>query len=108
MRMRMSVAFAGSGAFFGCERRAAAAGRCRVRIFDGEAATSDGLDEIHLGAFKVPDADGVDEQLDAIRLEDLIGVAAVLFDHQTVLKPRASSALYKHAEPAILLLLFGE
>src|SRR3954463_16207329 len=46
---------------FGREGRTAAAGRGRVRVLDREAAAGDGVDEIHLGALQIADADRVDE-----------------------------------------------
>src|SRR5258706_14767868 len=69
----------------GREGRAAAAGRGRLWVLDREAAASDGIHEINLGALEVTDADRVDEQLHAVRLEHLVARAlAVLFDHQAV------------------------
>src|SRR5258706_13486828 len=69
----------------GREGRAAAAGRGRLWILDRETAASDGIHEINLGALEVTDADRVDEQLHAVRLEHLVARAlAVLFDHQAV------------------------
>ena len=47
-------------------------------------------------------------QLDAVRLEDLVGVAAVFFDHQPVLEARAPSTLHEDAQTAVLLLFFGQ
>src|SRR5689334_9356660 len=86
------------------ERLTAAAGRGRVRVLDGEAAASDRLDEIHLGAVQVTDADRVDVQLDAVGLVDLIaGTLAVFLDHQAILKPGAAAALHEHAQPAAAL-----
>src|SRR5918994_1126197 len=45
------------------ERRAAAAGRGRVRILDREPAARDGLDEIDFSALEVADADRVNVEL---------------------------------------------
>src|SRR4051812_28452276 len=74
---------------FGRERRAAAAGGCRVRVLDGEAAARDGVHEVDFGALQIPDADRIDEQLDAVRFEHLVARALpVLFDHQAVLEAR--------------------
>src|SRR5687768_3208296 len=104
----MTVAVMLPATFFGGERRAAAAGGCGVRILDREAAAGDRFDEVDFGAFQVPDADRIDIQLDAVRLEHLIAVAAVFFNHQSVLKARAPAALHEHAQSAVLLLLFGK
>src|SRR5712672_1020305 len=78
----------------GREGRAAAAGRGRLWVLDREAAARDGVHEIDLGALEIADADRVDEQLHAVRLEHLVARAlAVLFDHKAVLKARAAAAL---------------
>src|SRR5436190_6397446 len=53
------------------KRGSAPARRDRVRILDREAAAGDGIDEVDLGALEVVDADRVDEQPDAVRLEHL-------------------------------------
>src|SRR5687768_8595800 len=97
-----------AAALFGAERRAAAAGRRGIRILDCEAAAGDRFDEVDLGTLEVPDADGINIELDAVRFEYLVAVATGLFDHQPVLKARASPALHEHAQTAVLLLLFGQ
>src|SRR5688572_15567751 len=79
---------AGTGAALCAEGRSAAAGRGRVRVFDGEAAAGHRVDKIDLGALEVAHADRVDEQLDAVRFEHLVAAAAGLFDHQAVLETR--------------------
>src|SRR5687768_4031749 len=58
------------------ERRPAPARGDRVRVLDGEAAAGDRVDEVHFGALEVADADRIDEQPDAIRLEHLVAGAA--------------------------------
>src|SRR5687767_14281350 len=63
----------------------APARRRRVRILDGESAARDRVHEVDLGALQIADADRVDVQLDAIRLEELVANAAPLLDHQAVL-----------------------
>ena len=58
---------------------------------------------------EVPNADGIDEQLDAVRLVDLVARAlAVLLDHQAVLEARTAAALHEHAQAAAGLVLFGQ
>src|SRR5262249_48605420 len=91
------------------ERLAATAGRGGVGILDGESAAGDSIDEIDLRPFQVPHADGIDEQLDAVRLEHLIaGTLAVFLDHQTVLEARAAASLHENPKAAAGLLFFGE
>src|SRR5262245_53349889 len=57
------------------EALTAAARRGRVRVLDGEAATGDGVDEVHFSTVQVADADGVDVELHAVRFEHLIARA---------------------------------
>src|SRR5262245_86099 len=82
------------------ERAAAAAGRRGVGILDREAAARHRVNEIDFGTLEVADADWVDEQLDAIRLEHLVARAAAFLDHEAVLEARAAAALNEHAQPA--------
>src|SRR4029078_8059191 len=63
------------------ERLAAAAGRCGVRVLDRETAAGHRVDEIDLSALEVADADWIDEQPDAVRLEHLVRIAAAFLDH---------------------------
>src|SRR5205823_3831819 len=66
------------------------------------------IDEVDLGALEVIDADRVDEQPDAVRLEHLVASPARLFDHQPVLEPRAAAALHEHAQAAARLAFFSQ
>src|SRR5262245_57049399 len=88
------------------ERTAAPAGGCGIGILDGEPAAGHGIDEVHFGAFQIADAHRVDEQLDAVRFEDLVANAAVLLDHQPVLEARTAAALHEYAQPAAGFALF--
>src|SRR4051794_11171569 len=86
------------------EGLAAAAGGRGVRVLDREAAAGDGVDEVDLGAVQIADADRIDEELHAVRLEYLVaGTLAVLFDHQPVLEARAAAALDEYAQAAARL-----
>src|SRR5205085_720188 len=96
-------------ALFDAEGLAATAGRGRVRVLDREAAAGDGVDEVDFRARQIANADRIDEQLDAVRFENLIHLAfAVFFDHQPVLESRATAALDEHAQPASRLVFFGQ
>ena len=97
-------------AVYDAERRAAAAGRLRVRVLDGEAAARDVVDEVDFGALQVARADRIDEQLDAVRLDDGVGrrVPFALVDHQAVLEAGAAAALHEHAQARVDLVLFGQ
>src|SRR5581483_5432263 len=91
------------------EALAATAGRGRVGILDREAAAGDRVDEVDFGAVQIADADRIDEQLDAVRLEHLVARALpVFFDHEAVLKTRTAAALYEDAQAAAGFLLLGE
>src|SRR5687767_12782815 len=90
------------------ERRSAPARRHRVRVLDGEAPAGNRVDEIHFGALEITDADRIDEQLDAVRLEHLVGSAAAFLDHQAVLEARAAAALHEHTQAAAGLALFSK
>jgi len=91
------------------ERRTAAAGRRRVRILDRESAAGHRVDEVDFGALQVADADRIDEQLDAVRLEYLIpGALTVFLDHQAVLEARAAAALDKYTQAAASLVFLDK
>src|SRR5688572_33441941 len=97
-----------AAALFGRERGAAAVRGRRIRVLDREAAAGNGVDEVDFSALQVPDADRIDVQLDAVRFEHLIPVAAVFLDHETVLEAGAAAALDEDAQAAVDLLFFGE
>src|SRR5690349_7141974 len=58
----------------GLERVAAAAGGGGVRVLDRKAAAYQVFLVVDLGPFQVPHAHGVDDDLDAVLLEDLVAV----------------------------------
>src|SRR5262245_66574272 len=86
----------GSAFAVDAERRAAPARGGRVRIANREAAARDRVDEVHLGALEVADADRIHEQPDAIGFEHLITGATRLLDHEAVLKAGTAAALHKY------------
>ena len=55
-------------------------------------------------------ADGIDEQLDAVRLEHLVGrlVPFAFVDHQAVLETRAAATLDEHAQAGSHLVFFDQ
>src|SRR4051812_40729599 len=92
-------------ALLGREGRSATTGRRGVRVLDREPAAGNRVDEVDLGVLQVLDADRIDKQLHAVRLEHLITRALpVLLDHHAVLESRAAAALYEHPQSASLLL----
>src|SRR5690349_23938366 len=91
------------------KRLAAAAGRFGVRVLDSEAATGDGVDEVHLGAAQVADADRIDQELHAIGLVHLVARALTVFlDHQAILEARATAALHEDTQRAAGLVFFSQ
>ena len=91
------------------ERRAAAAGRGRVGVLDREPAAGHRIDEVDLSTLEITDADGIDEQPHAVRLEHLIpGSLPVLFNHQAVLEARAAAALHEYPEAAAGLVFINQ
>src|SRR3954471_24338118 len=92
------------------EGRPAAARRLGVRVLDRESAAGDVVDEIDLRAAQVAGADRIDQQLDAVGLDDRVGrrVPLALVDHQAVLKARAAAALDEDAQPGFGLVLFRQ
>src|SRR5882724_5148779 len=87
----------------------AAARRRRLRVLDREPAACDRIDEVDFGAAQVTDADGVDEQLHAVRLEHLVARALPIFlEHEAVLEARAAAALDEHAQAASGLVFFRQ
>src|SRR6202022_3117803 len=61
------------------------------------------------GAVQVPHADGVHEQLHAVRLEHLVARALSFFlNHQAILEPRTAPTLHEYAEAPAGLVLFAQ
>src|SRR4029079_801180 len=76
----------------GAERVAAAAGRRRVRALDGEDTAHEVLLVVDLGPLQVAQAHGVDDDLDAVLLEDLVLVGG-LVQHHAVAEAGAAAPL---------------
>src|SRR5580765_1150564 len=91
------------------ERRAAAAGGRRVRVLDCESAAGHRIDEVDFSALEVTNADRVDEQLHAVRLEHLIpGSLPVFLDHQAILEARTAAALHEYTKAAASPVFFNK
>src|SRR3954465_6325979 len=80
------------------EGGAAAARRDHVRVVDLEARALHGLDVVHDRALDVGQRGGVDEDAEAVVLEDLVAVA-LRVERQRVLEARASAPPHAHAQP---------
>src|SRR5262249_13709770 len=79
------------------EGRAAAAGRDHVRVVDLEAGTLQTLHVVHDRALDVGQRGTVDEDAQAVVLEDLVSVT-LRIEGQGVLEARATAAAHAHAQ----------
>src|SRR2546423_2719506 len=89
------------------ERGAAPARRNDVRVLDLEAGAHQALGVVHRGAVHVAEAELVDDDPDAVVLEDPVAVP-LLVERQLVLEARAAAAAHGHAEPRVRVLLVRE
>ena len=78
------------------EARAAAAGRDRIRIVDRETLTHEAVDEVDLGAAQVRQAEAIDDDLDAVLIDDLVSRLGLAVEAERVLQARATAALHRH------------
>src|SRR5258708_1786190 len=80
------------------ERGAATAGRDHVRVLDLEAGALEAVDEVDRRARHVREALAIDEQADALVLEDRV-LVALLVERQRVLETGAAAAANADAQP---------
>src|ERR1044071_791594 len=80
------------------KRIAAAAGRGGVRVADLERGAHQILDEVHLGAVQEIERYIVDDDRDAIMLEDEIVRVALIVEAEAVLEPGAAAARHRDAQ----------
>src|SRR5450759_2022441 len=79
------------------EALAAAAGRGRARIIDGEARPAQVLDPVDCGALELLGARGVDDDRDVPGAHDVVARLAVV-EREAVLEPRAPAPLNKDTQ----------
>ena len=79
----------------GLEARAAAAGRDGVGVVDREALAHEAVDEVDLGAAQVRQAEAIDDDLDAVLVDDLVARLGLAVEAERVLQTRASAALHR-------------
>src|SRR5262249_19387324 len=94
----------------GVERMPAPAGGRGIGVLDGEAAAHEVFLVVDLGALEVAEAHGVDDDLHALLLEDLVAVGG-LVEHHAVGEAGATPALHVDAQSAlgdVLLLLLQD
>ncbi len=82
----------------GLEARAAAAGGDRVRVVDREALTHQPVDEVDLGAAQIRQAEAIDDDLDAVLVDDLVARLGLAVEAERVLQARATAALHGHPQ----------
>src|SRR6266568_7265490 len=80
------------------ERATAAAGGLHVRVVELETRAVEPLDVIHLGAEEVHQAHLVHDELDAVRVEDLVAVLRIV-EIKVVREPGAPAPDHAHAQP---------
>src|SRR3954454_14205421 len=83
--------------FLHAEGGAAAAGRDDVRVIDLEAGALHGLDVVDDRALDVGQRGAVDENAQAVVLEDLVA-RTLLVEGERVLEPGAAATTHPHAE----------
>ena len=76
---------------------AAAAARC-VRVLEREARAHHGRDIVDLDAIEILPAERIDEQLDAVGLQDLVVVLSLVLDVEAVLEARAAARQNRNAQ----------
>src|SRR5689334_18450233 len=86
-----AAAFAGFLAVLGGERTAATASANRVRVINLEAAAHHVLDVIYRRALDVVDAQWVNDDLDAVAVEDEIALFHCIVNRHAVVQPGAAA-----------------
>src|SRR5262249_29713096 len=96
-----------AGGASGLEALPAAAAGGRVRVVDDEPGPLEALLVVELGSEEVRDAEAVDDDPDALALDDLVAVRG-LAERQLVLEARAPAGHDLHAQPVALVRLRGD
>src|SRR3712207_2408946 len=89
------------------EGAAAAAATLDVRVVDGEAGAHEAVDVVELAAHDVRDAHGVDEDLDALLVQNLVVVVDLVVEVDRVLEAGASTGPDTDAQREVLLAFLG-
>jgi len=80
----------------------------RVRVVDREPGAHQAVDVVDLGAADVLDAVLVDDDLDAVGLDDLVLRPHVVVEGHPVLEARAAAARDEDAKSKLRVVLLGE
>ncbi len=92
----------------GVERMTARAGGDRVRVVDREATTHQRVDEVNRRAAQVHRAEVVDDDPDAIGLDDFVAFVGSFLDGHPVLEARAATGRDEYAQGVIRRALLVE
>jgi hypothetical protein len=87
---------------------AAAAATLFIRVAEGEARLQLILDEIHFGAENEHRRLGIDQDGDAVRLDDLVELALLVGIFERVGQPRAAARAHPDADAERRLAALGE
>src|SRR6185437_13625946 len=87
-----------------CRKRApATAAAGRIRILERESGALHGRDVVDRDAVQVLGRERVDEDLEALLLDDHIVFGGLLLDEQAIAEAAAAAGLNAHPEPALLV-----
>jgi hypothetical protein len=84
---------------------AAAAGGAGVRVVDREPGGLDRVDVVDLGALEVRGAEGIDDDLDPVKLELVVALGRTAVEPEAVLEPGTAPALNGDAKDVDVLFL---
>jgi hypothetical protein len=80
------------------EGTAAAASALHVRVVELEARTLDALDVVDFHAFEIHGAHLIDGNLEAIKVQNFIGIVGLVLKRHMVLETRAAAPDNRHAQ----------
>src|SRR5256885_4181771 len=98
----------GAGLVRRLEGLAAAAARDRVWVTESEAAAHEGVDEVDLGALEVHGAHRIDDDANAVLLDDGVILFGAVGERHPVREPPASTGCDVHAKREVLPVLLRE
>src|SRR5437764_10470444 len=98
LRWLVRAGLRGTGVAGGLEGLPAAAARHGVRVAKGEAAAHEGVDEVDLAALDVHGAHRVDDDLDAVMVDDRVAFLGPVGEGHAVREARAAAGRYVNAK----------
>src|SRR4051794_11885507 len=106
-RVLVSAGLRGAALLRGTERLAAAAARDGVRIAKREPAAHERVDEVDLGALDVHRAHRVDDDANAVLLDERVVVFAAFREGHAIGKARATARGHVHTKREVVTTLLG-